>query len=139
MERCKAILNILKKGETGIIFFTNEKVFMQDIHVNHHNSRVLVRSLEEHNKLTVFQTKHPASVMVFGLIASDDKKMPLVFFESHTRLRGDDYIEVLEAMKTWIHSEYLLARGDDGDISAEFSFTFMQDGAPAHTSTKAQT
>ena len=42
---------------------------------------VIVQAVPEHVKYT-FKTKHPASVMMFGLISSDGLKMLLVFIKS---------------------------------------------------------
>jgi hypothetical protein len=43
-----------------------------------------------------YQTKHPASVMVFGLISSDGKKMPPYFFPVGTKIDSDVYIDMLQ-------------------------------------------
>lgn len=140
IERCIGLVNQLKRGSTGVIFFTDEKIFTQDIHVNRRNSRVIARSPDERDDHMVFRSKHPASIMVFGLVASDGKKMPLVMFEPRFRLNTDGYLEVLEQVKRWILAEYPAARvpGEEGVINPEFCFTFMQDGAPCHTAVKAQ-
>ena len=42
-----------------------------------------------------YTTKHPASVMVFGLVASDGKKMPPVFIKEGQKINADVYIGIL--------------------------------------------
>lgn len=106
VRRCQTLLNQLKTGRTGIIFFTHEKVFGQDIHVNRRNSRVIARSADGRDNNMVFRSKHPASVMVFGLVASDGHKMPLIMFEPKFRLNTECYLDVLNQAKEWILAIY---------------------------------
>ena len=140
VERCLKLLNLVKRGKTGVILFTDEKIFVQDIHVNRRNSRVIARSPDERDDHMAFRSKHPASVMVFGLVASDGNKMPLVMFPPRFRLNTEGYLTVLQQVKDCILSTYPEANvpGEEGVINPEFRFTFMQDGAPAHTSIGAQ-
>ncbi len=137
VERCRGLINQLKRGP-GVVFFTDEKVFVQDAHVNRRNSRILARSPDERDDHVMFRTKHPVSVMVFGLVASDGKKMPLIQFQPRFRLNMEGYLDVLRQVKAWILEQYPDARGDDGDLNPNFKFVFQQDGAPAHTARGAQ-
>ena len=75
-----------------------------------------------------YTIKHPASVMVFGLVSSDGKKMPPVFSPSVGRINTEINLEILRnKVKPWIPANY-----PDG------YYVFQQDGAPAHTSKRAQ-
>lgn len=137
VDRCRILLNSLRRAP-GVIFFTDEKVFTQDIHINRRNDRILALSIEDRDEHTVFKSKHPASIMCFGLVASDGNKMPLVMFEPHTRLNCAGYIEVLEQVKSWILERYPESNDGSGNIAADFRFRFQQDGAPAHTALRSQ-
>ncbi len=65
------------KKKKPIILFSDEKVFDIDSVSSSHLDRYLssdkVENVPDHVKFK-YQTKHPASVMVFGLISSDGKK-----------------------------------------------------------------
>ena len=57
------------------------------------NDRFLAQSTSE--VTGVFQTKHPASVMVLGIVGSDGKKMPPYFFKQGEKIGADVYYRVL--------------------------------------------
>ena len=72
-----------------------------------------------------FQTKHPGSVMVSGLITSDGKVMSPVFIKAEVKVDTNVYLGVLQKyVKPWIESNY----------TPEGNMIFQQDGAPPHTS-----
>ena len=131
-ERCKKLINKMKRG-VPIILFTDEKVFTVDQVSTSRNDRYIspLASSEVPGHIKhVFKTKHPASVMVFGLVASDGKKMDPVFIASGTKINSDEYIRILEKIvKPWIVKNY----------HPDTKIVFQQDGAPAHTSKKTQT
>ncbi|QQP39621.1 Putative transposable element [Caligus rogercresseyi] len=71
-------------------------------------------------------TKHPSSML--GVVASDGKAIPPVFFQEGYRLTSEDYIKVLKTkLVQWIRKEYACKR-----------VYFQQDGAPAHTAKSPQ-
>jgi transposase len=129
LERCRILLNILKDGKPTI-FFSDEKVFDLDSVSNSRLNRYLSSQKSEEvpeNIRFKFQTKHPQSVMCFGLVASDGKKMDPFFWPAGTKINADAYIEVLQNhVKPWIDANY----GPDEN------WVFMQDGAPCHTARK---
>ena len=131
LERCKRILSFLKSG-THILLFSDEKIFTVDRASNRRNDRIIVKG--DPNKLPdyvrhTFRTKHPSQVMVYGLVASDGKKMPLVFMESGEKLNAKWYIELLKQhVKPWVEVNY----GPDAN------YVFTQDGAPCHTANVTQ-
>jgi len=121
----KEMLKRLKKGELKDILFTDEKMFtVQRIH-NRHNDRILAKDIKEvpTELKTAFQRQHPASVMVWaGITASN--KTPLVFVPPGVKVNKDFYIKhILEDVVTpWAKKKF-----------GKKHWTFMQDGAPAHT------
>jgi transposase len=82
LERSKILLNELKREPMGVIFFTDEKNFDLDSVSNSHLDRYLsserAEDVPEHIRFK-FRTKHPQSIMMFGLVASDGKAMPPFF------------------------------------------------------------
>ena len=127
LERSKKLLQILKRG-MPVILFTDEKEFTVDSAPNRRNDRYISRENPKDvpdNVKHTFQTKHPASVMMFGLVSSDGKKMPPVFFKKNEKVTKEVYLKVLKNhVKPWIDSNY----------TKEANIVFQQDGAPAHTS-----
>jgi hypothetical protein len=81
LKRSKNILSILKKRKP-VLFFSDEKYFTVDPVSNSRHDRYLsslkVQDVPEKLKF-VTQTKHPAQVMMFGLVSSDGNKMPPSF------------------------------------------------------------
>jgi inhibitor of nuclear factor kappa-B kinase subunit alpha len=131
LERSRKLLNILK-DKKPIIFFTDEKVFDLDSVSNSRLDRYLSSKKVEKvpDKIRFkYQTKHPQSVMVFGLVASDGKKMDPFFWPKGTKINADAYIDVLSnVVKPWIEANY----------PPEVDYAFQQDGAPCHTANKTQ-
>ena len=127
LERAKKVLGVLKKKKP-VLMFTDEKYFTVDPVSNSRHDRFLsplkVQDVPDHVKF-VTQTKHPAQVMMFGLVASDGKKMPPVFLPSGLRMNAKEYIShVLEPhVLPWISANYDNPRDP----------VFVQDGAPCHT------
>ena len=131
IKRSKKLLNHLKHDAAGCtILFSDEKIFTVDSVSNWRNDRWIggdpADTPEEYKYVNT--TKHPASVMVFGLVGSDGKKMPPVFIPSGVRVNTEVYLNILkDKVKPWIQANY---RGQ--------KYVFQQDGAPAHTSRKTQ-
>ena len=71
LERCKKLLWILKKN-TPIILFSDKKYFTVDQVSNSRTDRYITKKrskdVPDHIK-TIKKSKHPAQVMVFGLVA----------------------------------------------------------------------
>ncbi len=132
-ERARALLNQLKapkgrghRDNFGLIFFSDEKNFTQDQKVNHRNHRWIC---EEASEVPIIgQTKFPLSVMVLGVVSSEGDVMPPHVFEQGLRVNAEVYIDVLEhKVVPWMER-----------IAAGRPYVFQQDGAPAHTSARAQ-
>ena len=68
-----------------------------------------------------------ASLMMLGVIASTEDKMPPVWFKTGYRLKGEDYKEILKTkVLPWIKK---IAKKQN------YQYVFQQDGAP-HTHRK---
>ena len=76
----------------------------------------------------VSTTKHPASVMMLGVVASNGEKMPPVWFPRGYRLTAAAYKDVLVTkILPWVRK-----------ITRNANYVFQQDGAPAHTANIVQ-
>ena len=132
LQRCRSLLHKIKPEQQPIFLFTDEKLFTVDSTHNRRNDRFIsIGTFSEAPAATKFhfKTKHPASVMVFGLVSSDGKKMPLVFVDQGVKITADVYIDILQKhVKPWIDKNY----------SQEDNVIFQQNRAPAHTAKKTQ-
>lgn len=130
MERGRILLNRFKSGTQGPVLFTDEKLFtVQAIH-NAQNDRILAKNSKDIpvEVRATFRRQKPASVMVWAGVMTDGKKTPLIFVPEGVKVNQVTYLEMLDKqVLPWLKNEY----GDE-------VFTFMQDGAPAHTAKKVQ-
>ena len=76
-----------------------------------------------------FRTKHPASVIIFGVVASYGLKIPPIFIDSGVKVNADVYIKILED-----HTRPLITSNFD----PKAKIVYQQDGAPPHTARKTQ-
>ena len=127
LERARKIMAVLKKKKP-VLLFTDEKYFTVDPVSNSRHDRYLsslrVEDVPDSVRF-VTQTKHPTQVMMFGLVASDGKKMPPVFLPSGLRMNSKEYLShvLVPHVLPWITANY----DDPRDP------VFVQDGAPCHT------
>ncbi len=76
----------------------------------------------------VQKTKYPASVMVLGVVASDGKKAPLIFFPEGVKVNIKAYQALLKSkMLPWLKRNY-----------PNGNYIWQQEGAQAHMSKKSQ-
>ena len=66
---------------TKFPFFSDEETFNVDSSFNKQNDRVAMigNDVSEHRRVS--RTKHPSSIMMLGVVASNVEKMPPVWFE----------------------------------------------------------
>ncbi|CAB4068553.1 unnamed protein product [Lepeophtheirus salmonis] len=79
LGRAKKILNDIKSSSGRIIIFSDEKTFTVDPVFNRQNDRVGSFGDVQDKHRYVATTKHPASVMMLGLVASNGKAMKPVW------------------------------------------------------------
>lgn len=124
-ERCKRILANIKHNGNRVIF-SDEKTFTVDPVINKQNDRVISFGRTPPNMRSVSKTKHPASVMMLGIVASTGDKMRPIWFPTGYRLTEADYLKILKTkVLPWILK--ILKK------SGKSKYVFQQDGAPAHT------
>ena len=127
LERCIKIRNWLRANPATVKIFSDEKIFTVDQVYNRQNDRYIAKSIEEVKG--TFRTKHPAQVMVLGVLASDGCRMAPYFFKAHEKINSDVYYRVLRYhILPWIKANY-----------PQGNYVWQQDGAPSHISVKNQT
>ena len=125
-ERAPVFLNHLKTRGSHVTVFVDEKNFTVDEVANRQNSRVIAASPAE--VPPVLESKHPASVMVFGAVACDGRIMPPHFVPAGQRIGTTEYLAILEeVLIPWLLQHYNLE-----DV------VLVQDPAPAHTAHQVQ-
>jgi len=128
LDRAKILLNNLKNHGNRVVIFSDEKTFTVDPVMNKQNDRVVSFGQDVSEYRNVSTTKHPASVMMLGVVASNGLKMPPIWFPTGYRLTAANYKEVLEEkVLPWV--KRVLKKSD---------YVFQQDGAPAHTAKVVQ-
>ncbi|XP_059096794.1 uncharacterized protein LOC131891285 [Tigriopus californicus] len=115
LERSSKDMNWLKHNPSTVNIFSDKKLFPVDQVYNRRNDRFLASSTSEVKG--VFRTKHPAAIMVLGVVASDGKKMPPYFFKV-----GEKFGVLRYHILPWLKISY-----PDGN------YVWTQDGAPCHT------
>ena len=108
-------------------FFSDEKIFVQDMKPNQQNNRWLSASPEE--VPIVMHWKHSVHVMVLSVVSSDGDVMEPVFIPDGLHLGANGYVRLLdEHVKSWID---MVADGRP-------PYVFQQDSAPAHKARTTQ-
>ncbi|QQP54134.1 Putative transposable element, partial [Caligus rogercresseyi] len=120
-------LNNMKSNVDRILIFPMRKLYSGSV-FNRKNDRYISHNGHVGSEKYVSMTKHPASIMMLGVVGSDGKAMPPVFFQEGYMLTSEDYIKVLKTQVVpWIRKEYACKR-----------VCFQQDGALAHTAKNRQ-
>ena len=126
LERCKKVLCYLKSHGSTVKIFSDKKIFTVDQVYNRRNDRFIAKSIEEVKG--IYRTKHPAQIMVLGVVASDGRKMPPYFFPPGEKVGADEYYRVLRyTVLPWLKANY-----------PSGNYVWTQDGAPPHTAKKNQ-
>ena len=119
-ERSAFLLNHLKNHGGVFHFFVDEKKFVVDEVANRRNSRVI--ALNPSEVPSFMQSTNPASVMVFGGIASDGNVMPPHFIKVGLKINTVQYMKIFERIVLpWIIENY-----DSKHVM------FVQESEPAH-------
>ena len=127
VKKGKMLLNWLKKHNSSTIrIFSDKKNWTVDQARNARNDRYLAYRVEDVPPINV--TKHPASVMMLGVVTSDGKKMPPYWFPKGLRVGTEEYLDVMKnVVKPWLDANY-----------PDKPYVWQQDSAPSHKSKKTQ-
>jgi transposase len=130
LQRCQGLLNNLKSAKANrVIIFLDKKTWTVDPVRNRCNNRFLAFDQQvDESVRTLTTTKHPASMMSLGFVASNGEACPLIWFETGYRLTGADYVKKLRHnFLPWVRR-----------ICPNGNYVLQQDGALAHTCNVAQ-
>ena len=127
LERGKRLLNKLKRSSSSTVkIFSDKKIFTVDQVYNRRNDRQIINMGDVGSPVS--RTKHPASIMFLGVVASNGEKAPPIFIPEGEKVNTESYISILEAkVLPWLKKTFPLN-----------NYEFQQDGAPAHTSKRTQ-
>ncbi len=120
VTRGTALVNWMKSNGSTVRLFSNMKAWTVDQTRNDRNDCWLAFDLGY--VPPIMRTKHPASVMMLGVVASDDHIMEPFWFQTGFRLQAKDYLKVLKMVVTpWVRANFAGQR-----------VIWQQDSAPAH-------
>ena len=88
------LLSMKHEAASRIRFFSNEKIIAVDSMINWRNNRYLCQDLVD--VPVKMMPKHPASVMVLGVVSSLGHVMPPHFFGKGESVNKDTYLKVLQ-------------------------------------------
>lgn len=127
LERGRQLLNRLKSMPPSTVkIFSDKKLFTVDQSYNRRNHRQIVSIGDKGDHVS--RTKHPASVMFLGIVASNGKKCSPIFIPEGLKVNSEAYLSILETrVLPWLKRNF-----------PQKNYIFQQDGAPAHTSNKTQ-
>jgi transposase len=127
LERGLRLLNRLKHMPASTVkIFSDKKIFTVDQVYNRRNDRQIINTGEQATHVS--RTKHPASIMFLGIVASNGKKAPPIFIPEGEKVNTEAYISILKAkVLPWLKKTF-----------PQNNYEFQQDGAPAHTSNRTQ-
>lgn len=121
LVRGKKLLSFLKKKKPStVLIFSDKKNWTVDQSRNSRNDRYLAYNVTDVPPTN--QTKHPASAMMLGVIASDGNAMPPHWFPKGLRMGATEYLDVMKTVvKPWLDATY-----------PQGNFVWQQDSAPGH-------
>ncbi len=126
LDRSKKLITWLKHHGSTVRIFSDKKIWTVDQARNSRNDRFLAFSVDK--VPPIHQTKFPAGAMMLGVIASDGKRLPPIWFPKGTKVGTREYLDIMETkVKPWLEETY--PRGN---------YVWQQDGAPSHTSKETQ-
>ena len=115
-------LSSLKELPSTVKIFSEKKNFTVDQARNRQNDRAVVKRGTP--VPPICHTKHPAHLMVLGIVGSDGQKMPLYFFEEGLRVGAK---ALRYHVLPWLRKAY-----------PKGNYVVQQDGAPGHTAKTVQ-
>ncbi len=95
----------LKHNGSTVRIFSDKNIFTVGQKRNIKTDRFLTFCVDEMPPIN--NTKHPAHAMMLGVIASNDKWIPLLWFPSGTRVGIKEYLKALKIhMKPWVEATF---------------------------------
>jgi len=127
LTRARKLVAWLKKTPASTVkIFTDKKIFTVDQFHNRRNDRWI--AIDKDDVQGICTTKHPQQVMVLGVLSSDGKRMPPIFFAKDEKCNAEVYYKLLRyKVLPWLKRNFPAG-----------NYVFQQDGAPAHTAGKVQ-
>jgi transposase len=96
LERGKRLLNHLKSLPPSTVrIFSDKKIFTVDQTYNRRNDRQIVDLGCSGDPVS--RTKHPASIMLLGIVASNGKKAPPIFVPEGEKVNTEAHITMLKS------------------------------------------
>ncbi len=123
-EKCKVLLNKLKKGDSKINVFSDEKIFTVDAICTSRTNRYTAKKPKDVSMATRYmgRTKHPASAMMLGVVGSDGKDF-LPYW-----IKGN--LDMVQYKDLLAHKVFPALNTTNG----QGNWVWTQDGVPCHTS-----
>ncbi len=127
LARAKKLLAWMKRNlVTTAKIFSDKKIFTVDQVHNQRNDCWL--AVDREDMEFVCTMKHLQQIMILGILCSNGKRMPPIFFGKDKKCNTEVYYKILRyKVLPWLRCTY--RRGN---------YVFQQDGAPAHKSIKVQ-
>ncbi len=126
LERGSKLFNYLKHNGSRVKIFSDKKFFTMDQYHNCRNNRWI--TIDPSDVPSINTMKHPAQVMVLGIITSDGCHMDSIFFGPHEMCNTAKYYSIMRyKVLPWLKTNY-----------PDRNYVFQQDRAPAHTSDRIQ-
>ena len=126
-KRCSKLRSFIKyQGAGKALVFVDKKKFPVDAEVNSRNFHVIAH--DSSDIPSVFQTKNPASLVVFGAAVSDGSFMNPYFIAAGSKISTKEYLDILKASPLpWMEQNFELD-----------NVVLIQDSVPNHTSKATQ-
>ncbi|QQP40634.1 Uncharacterized protein FKW44_014746 [Caligus rogercresseyi] len=126
VKKGKKLVNWMRKNPGLVRVFSDEKFWTVDMARNARNDSYLATSASMVPPINA--TKHPQGAMMLGVVASDGKSVPPIWFPAGLKVGTNEYLDVLKTVvKPWLDSTY-----------PEGNYVFQQDSAPGHKAIKTQ-
>ncbi len=125
VERGRKIIQFLRTELNGhVLVFSDKKDFYMDKKINRHYNQYMATSTKAVDPKLRFmgQSKHPQKASMLGIIMSDGKMLPLIWYEGTMDMTK--YKNIL-ARKVFLVLDATYGCG---------GYVWTQDGAPCHTS-----
>ncbi len=120
----KKLLNWMKSNGSTVQIFSDKKLWTVDQARNRQNDRYLAYHVEDVPPINC--SKHPASAMMLGVVASEGKKMPPYWFPKGLRISTEEYLDIMKnVVKSCLDANY-----------PNGGYVWQQDSAPSHKSKK---